>query len=143
VSDVPKNASELLQRYAAGERRFEECDFEDVAKFDGAVLAGAIFDRSWFSDASFRGCDLRGASFFRCNVKCADFRTADLSDVSFREAAVEAAEFEGAKLDRTSFEGAGYYGITLRDDMGFPVGRGKKEPNQSPEPIPPRRDGSP
>jgi uncharacterized protein YjbI with pentapeptide repeats len=125
VSDAPKTGTEVLQRYAAGERRFEGCDFEEVAKFDGAVLAGAVFDRSWFSDASFRGCDLRGASFFRCNVKCADFRGADLSGTSFREAAVEAADFEGAIIARTSFEGAGYYGITLTDDMEFPHGRKK------------------
>jgi uncharacterized protein YjbI with pentapeptide repeats len=126
VSDAPKNAIEVLQRYAAGERRFEGCDFDHVAKFDDAMLVDVVFDGSWFSEASFRGCDLRGASFFRCNVKCADFRGADLSGTSFREAAVEAAEFEGATLERTSFEGAGYYGITLHDDMGFPHGQRKE-----------------
>ena len=125
MSDALPNATEVLRRYAAGVRHFEGCDFEAEAKFDGAVLAGAIFDGSWFSDASFRGCDLRGASFFRCNVKCADFQGADLSGTSFREAAVEAADFEGAILDRTSFEGAGYFGITLSDDMEFPHGRKK------------------
>ena len=125
VSNAPKNLTEVLQRYAAGERHFEGCDFEQVAKLDGAVLVGAVFDGSWFFEASFRGCDLRGASFFRCNVKCADFRGANLSGASFREAAVEAADFEGAILDRTSFEGAGYYGITLADDMEFPDGRKK------------------
>jgi len=130
MNDVPQNATEVLRRYAAGERRFEGCDFETDAKFDGAVLAGAIFDGSWFSDASFRGCDLRGASFFRCNVKCADFQGADLSDTSFREAAVEAADFEGAILDRTSFEGAGYYGVTLSDDMEFPYGPNKQRESE-------------
>ena len=130
MSDLPQNATEVLLRYAAGERRFEGCDFEEEAKFDGAVLAGAVFDGSWFSEASFRGCDLRGASFLRCNVKCANFQGANLSDTSFREAAVEAADFEGAILDRTSFEGAGYFGVTLSDDMDFPHGREKQKESE-------------
>ena len=130
MSDAPKSLIDLLQRYAKGERHFEGCDFEETAKFDGATLAGAVFDDSWFSDADFRSCDLRGTSFARCNVKCADFQYADLSGASFREASVEAANFEGATLNQTSFDGAGYYGVTLSDDMDFPHDKNKEKAEQ-------------
>lgn len=115
----PRDAAEVLRRYAAGERQFKQSDLDDQT-FEGATLAGAVFDESWMHSSNFRGCDLRGASFRMCNVKCADFRGADLSGASFREAAVEAAMFEDARLEGTSFEGASFYGHTIHDGDGFP-----------------------
>jgi uncharacterized protein YjbI with pentapeptide repeats len=115
----PATADALLRRYAAGERRFTDCDLDEVS-LAGATLAGAVFDGSWFHSTTFDGADLRGTSFRVCNVKCASFRGADLRGASFQLSAVEAAEFEGAQLDRVSFEGAGCYGHTIRDGDGFP-----------------------
>jgi hypothetical protein len=129
----PETREELLLRYATGERSFPETELSD-ADLSSVKLDGASFEKwSWFSSANFEGASLRGTIFRECNVKCASFRGADLTDASFELAAVEAADFDGAVLDRTRFEGAGYYGITLHDDMGFPHGLCKKEPSQPPQ----------
>ena len=128
---APESREELLQRYANGERSFPDTELSD-ADLSGVKLDGASFEKwSWFSSTNFEGASLRETVFRECNVKCASFKNADLTGASFELAAVEAAEFEGAILERTRFEGAGYYGITLRDDMGFPHGRENKEPNKS------------
>jgi uncharacterized protein YjbI with pentapeptide repeats len=116
---APATSDELLRRYAAGERRFPDCDL-DEANLARVTLVGAVFDGSCFHSATFDGADLRGISFRVCNVKCASFRKADLRGASFHLSSVEAADFAGAQLEGASFEGAGYYGHTIHDWDGFP-----------------------
>ena len=117
----PESVAELLDRYAAGERRFPDVDFNEV-DLSEITLAGAIFDGSWFFFCNFDDANLRGVSFRLCNVKCTNFRRADLTGASFQLAAVEATDFADALLEGVTFDGATCYGYTIRDGDGFPNG---------------------
>lgn len=113
------SASEVLRRYAAGERYFGEMELEGGPNFHGACLAGAIFDSSYMIDSDFRDADLRHASFRRVYVKCSDFRGADLRGSSFVDAGLESTRYEGAKYDGSEFVGGHCYGVVGPGD-GFP-----------------------
>ena len=58
-------ATEILQRYAAGERNFQHLD-----------LQGADLQNANLAAADFSECDLRGTSFSRANLTGASFRGA-------------------------------------------------------------------
>jgi len=129
----PTSAEELLRRYAMGERRFPEADIPDGACFKGVVLAGAVFEHAWLSDADFRGADLRGVVFRQSNVKVSNFSGADLRGASFPETHVCAAIFAGALLDDASFEGALCYGAIIHDGDGFPFDAVINPPTVNPD----------
>ena len=101
--------SEIVSRYAAGERVFcgEELD-TGCLDLQEADLSGADFSQA-FIVADFRGANLEGCRFDGANVKTCDFRGANLRHASFVEAAVCAAKFDGADMEEANFEGAFFH----------------------------------
>jgi glutathione S-transferase len=79
------SANELLQRYAAGERDFEE------VRLSGADLQGAIL----------HGIDLSEAILSNANLSRADLRGADLSWADLSGANLQGADLRGAILTRS------------------------------------------
>ena len=70
-------AEELLARYAAGERKFENIDF-----------SGIPGDRSWFhkvilENAEFKNCNFYMAIFSYANVNTAKFISCNLRETQF------------------------------------------------------------
>jgi len=107
---MPPAVSEILSRYAAGERSFSHLDLDDRCyDFSGQTLEDADFS-GCFIVASFRGARLARAKFKEANVKTCDFTNADLRDAVFDGSAIDAAIFQGADLTGTSFVGASEQG---------------------------------
>lgn len=111
----PQTATELLQRYASGERTFKglgaEKDFTGDfrnAQLEGVILSGCIV-------ADFTGANLRNASFSG-NLKTCLFRNANLSGACFRGALIDATDFSGARLDATDFCGASESGYVYKEN---------------------------
>lgn len=107
------SAAKLLQRYAAGERRFVGVWLEERSDLRGAVLEEIVFEESGFSDIDVRGANLRGATFRSCNMKCTDFRSADLTDARFEDVLIESAAFVGAIVDGCTFKRLHAYSATF------------------------------
>ena len=120
-------ASEVLQRYAAGQRRFVALELADRSDFHEVLLEGAAFDSCILSDIDFRDANLRGVVFKDCNLKGSDFRNADLQNAVFDGSAIESAFFEGALVDGADCSKAYYHGYQLGnqrpDDWGGEVDR--------------------
>lgn len=105
--------SELLRRYASGQRRFHNLDIGD----DGSdALVGAILDDieiiDCFVTASFRNASLKNA-VVHANVKTCDFTDADLSGSDFRGSALCATIFTNAKVEGADFTDAYNHGYEL------------------------------
>lgn len=105
--------SQLLLRYASGQRRFHNLDICD----DGSdALVGAHLDNIEIIDcfvvASFRNASLKNA-VVHANVKTCDFSDADLSGSDFRGAALCATIFTGANMEGADFTGAFYFSEAL------------------------------
>ncbi len=97
--------TELISRYAAGERDFRESELDaEVGDLRGLDFSGADFSGS-FIVADFRLCNLQGTQFQNANVKTCDFRGADLRNSDFRHSALDGTEFENAILDGCRFAG--------------------------------------
>jgi uncharacterized protein YjbI with pentapeptide repeats len=109
------DSEDILRRYQAGDRFFQNTDVPEGSSFRDATLAGADFKNSFLSDIDFRGADLRRACFDGSNVKVSDFRGADLRGASFRRALLCGAILEGAKLDDVCVDDATSYGATITD----------------------------
>lgn len=107
--------SELLRRYASGQRRFHNLDIGH----DGSdALVGAILDDieiiDCFVTASFRNASLKNA-VVHANVKNCDFTDADLSGSDFRGSALCATIFTGAKVEGADFTDAYNHGYELAE----------------------------
>ena len=122
-------AEELLERYAAGERSFEEVDLSganlmevDLEGIDleGAILRGTKFKRSLLNHAIFKRANLEGANFFLASLDGTDFRGANLKKCSIVDASLIRANFEGA-IEGTITEGYNLGGYTYKTIM--PDGR--------------------
>ncbi|NIJ63430.1 uncharacterized protein YjbI with pentapeptide repeats [Sphingomonas leidyi] len=105
--------SELLLRYASGQRHFSNLNITD----DGSdALVGARLDSieliDSFVHANFRGASLRNATV-HANVKTCDFTDADLSGADFQGSALCSTTFLGAKMDGADFTDAYYHGYDL------------------------------
>jgi len=108
--------SELLARYASGQRRFTNLEICD----DGSdALIGATLDGieliECFVIASFRKASLRNA-VVHANVKTCDFTDADLSNADFRRSALCATTFVGANMEGADFTDAYYHSYCLTAD---------------------------
>jgi uncharacterized protein YjbI with pentapeptide repeats len=77
ASKPPETASELLERYAAGERQFAHAQLE-AADLPGAALAGACLAHSNLTGADLSGAALRGTDFSNCRLDLARLNGADL-----------------------------------------------------------------
>lgn len=108
--------SQLLARYARGERLFSNLD---VVADGSNALEGAVLDevemKGCFLAVSLRGASLRRATM-RCNLKTCDFTGADLTGADFRDAALCATVFQGAKMEGARFAGAYFHSYSLADD---------------------------
>jgi 2-iminobutanoate/2-iminopropanoate deaminase len=108
--------SELLRRYAQGERDFQGLEIEDPddpSSFRDAVLDGADFSRC-FVVADFCRARMRGCRFTEANVKTCIFDEADLRGSDFSGAAIDAATFRSALLEDANFTGATEQGHCMK-----------------------------
>lgn len=97
--------TELLRRYAAGERVFEN------AELRGAHLAGAILSKVHLEDADLTGASLTGADLSQAtldgaNLRRADLRHANLAHSRMNGAILRGADLRGANLTRTNLSRA-------------------------------------
>lgn len=104
------SASELLQRYAAGEREFEEVRLSG-ANLQGAILHGidlseAMLGNADLSRADLRGADLSWADLSSANLQGADLRGAILTRADLTRANLTRANLRKADLSLANLTGA-------------------------------------
>ena len=106
--------SELLLKYASGQRRF--CDLDITSDGSdalvGADLAGIELIGCLVS-VSFREACL-GDAVIHSNVKTCDFSNADLTRSDFRTSALCATTFVGANMTDADFTDAYFHGHSLQ-----------------------------
>lgn len=116
---VPHHAaltkSELLDRYAKGDRNFEQTNFHDRdmqgIRLHGIDLSESILTHVNFSGADLRGADLAWADLSRANLEKADLRgailtRADLSHANLKGANLLKADISLTNLEHTKLSGA-------------------------------------
>jgi uncharacterized protein YjbI with pentapeptide repeats/very-short-patch-repair endonuclease len=104
------DASEILERYAAGERNFSLVDFNLIrANLSGASLSGVILRRANLSRVILDQADLRRAILDQAYLRCANLRGANLSDANLRGANLDEANLRGANLRGANLNGAELY----------------------------------
>ncbi len=102
------DASEFLQRYERGERKFTRVN-----------LAGADLSGKDLSAIKLTYANLNGASLYSANLSNAKLSHADLSRANLRDANLSAAELSDANLSKADLSGADLkkadlYGANLR-----------------------------
>jgi uncharacterized protein YjbI with pentapeptide repeats len=88
-------AAQLLERYAAGERRFRQIQ-----------LKKADLNRANLALIDLRGADLSYANLREADLSSADLRGACLDGVDFYKANLSRTNFEGASLEKTNLKEA-------------------------------------
>jgi uncharacterized protein YjbI with pentapeptide repeats len=139
LAKTPLTAAQLLERYAAGEKRFREVLLKKVdlkgAKLPqidlrGADLSNANFREADLSNADLRGACLDGADFYkailiRVNLDGArltktNLKEADLTRVSLEKASLEGAFLTKAQMSRADLQGAILTGAHLNEaDLSY------------------------
>lgn len=138
------DAGELLKRYAAGGRNFQNADLRGIqlaganlrsanlisaklnnanlsnTKLDSAKLVIADLSKADLSNASLRKAKLMGAILKDANLSGADLSRADLSDTDLRNAKLIGANLLGANLNaadltNANLTGANIVGVELGD----------------------------
>ncbi|MFB2891908.1 pentapeptide repeat-containing protein [Aerosakkonemataceae cyanobacterium BLCC-F50] len=138
------DAGELLKRYAAGGRNFQNADLRGIqlaganlrganlisaklnnanlsnAKLDGAKLVIADLSNADLGNASLRKAKLMGAILRDANLSGADLSRSDLSDADLRNAKLVGANLLGANLNaadltNADLTGANITGVELGD----------------------------
>ncbi|OKH29865.1 DNA/RNA helicase [[Phormidium ambiguum] IAM M-71] len=138
------DAGELLKRYAAGGRNFQNADLRGIqlaganlrganlisaklnnaslsnAKLDSAKLVIADLSNADLSNASLRKAKLMGAILRDANLSGVDLSRADLSDADLRNAKLVGANLLGANLNavdltNADLTGANIEGVELGD----------------------------
>lgn len=131
------DAGELLKRYAAGGRNFQNADLRGIqlaganlrganlisaklnnanlsnAKLDSAKLVIADLSNADLSNASLRKAKLMGAVLRYANLSGADLSRADLSDADLRNAKLVGANLLGANLNATDLTNADLTGANI------------------------------
>lgn len=79
------------------------------AKFSGAKLQNANFQRVNLSRAEFQGANLTNAKFEEAYLRGVKFQGANLTNAKFKEANLRECSFKGAKLHGANFEGCEDY----------------------------------
>jgi uncharacterized protein YjbI with pentapeptide repeats len=105
------NPIEVLQLYAAGERRFSEADLIG-AELPAANLSGADFSYADLSAANLKDADLRGVDFSYANLGAANLQRADLRGAILLGANLSSADLGETLLGRADYDG----------DTHFPAG---------------------
>lgn len=97
--------AELLDRYAKGDRNFEQSHLHDI-DMQGVLLHGIDLSESILTHINFSGADLGWADLSRANLEKVDLRgailtRADLSHANLRGANLLKADLSLAQLDHT------------------------------------------
>lgn len=100
----PKDAQELLKRYAAGERYFAHASLP-MADLSGAGLVEANLQGANLIETTFRDADLRSANFQGANLRGSDLQKAKLLNTKLRD-----ADLQDANLAETTGLLAGQLG---------------------------------
>jgi uncharacterized protein YjbI with pentapeptide repeats len=113
-------ARELLERYAAGERKFTGYRITsggDELRGDltGINLIDASLAKVYMEGIIFINADLRGAALTDCCLDAADLTNADLRGCSLRGANFRSANLTGADLRDARFENTDFSGANLTD----------------------------
>jgi uncharacterized protein YjbI with pentapeptide repeats len=112
------NESELLSRYASGERDFRGANLSCAdlrgATLRDANLRGAHLSCADLRDATLRGADLRGANLSCADLSCANLRGANLRGANLRGADLRGADLSCADLSYADLSYADLRGATLR-----------------------------
>lgn len=139
ITKTPLTAAQLLERFAAGEKRFRDVQLKKVdlkgAKLPqidlrGADLSNANFREADLSNADLRGACLDGADFYkaimiRVNLDGArltktNLKEADLTRVSLEKASLEGAFLTKAQMSRVDLQGAILTGAHLNEaDLSY------------------------
>jgi uncharacterized protein YjbI with pentapeptide repeats len=92
-------AIELLERYAAGERDFSNCQFwGNIELMRGANLQEIILVNADLSEHDLSGANLSGANLSGAGLEQAGFENANLTGANLSGAFLNQAEFIGANL---------------------------------------------
>ena len=100
LAELPTNETDLLLRYAEGERYFEGLQLR------GAQLRGAQLEEINFRRADLTGADLRGANLARAALDSVDLARANLRGANLAEASMVDVELVGASLRDADLRGA-------------------------------------
>lgn len=106
--------SELLLKYASGQRRF--CELDIMSDGSNALVGADLTSIELIGCSvavSFREACLRDA-VIHSNVKTCDFSNADLTRSDFRTSALCATTFVGAKKTDADFTDAYFHGHSLQ-----------------------------
>lgn len=106
------SASELLQRYAAGDREFEEVRLSG-ADLQGAILHGIDLSEAILSDANLSRADLRGADLSWADLSGANLEGADLRGAILTRADLSLANLNRANLRKSDLSLANLTGTQL------------------------------
>ncbi|BAY08048.1 pentapeptide repeat-containing protein [Calothrix sp. NIES-2098] len=103
--------SELLNRYAAGERNFSNIYIEGAdelasANLSGIILNGAVFAEMLLNEINLSGSKLRETDFGQASLYGANLCGADLTRANLRYAVLDSANFSDACLVDAHLKGA-------------------------------------
>jgi uncharacterized protein YjbI with pentapeptide repeats len=105
-AQTPLTAVQLLERYAAGEKKFRQVQLKK-ASLKGANLAGI----------DLRGSDLSYANLKEADLSHADLREACLVGVDLSKANLSRANLQGARLEKTNLKEANLTRASLEGAM--------------------------
>lgn len=108
------SASELLQRYAAGDREFEEVRLGN-ADLQGAILHGVDLSEAILSNANLSRADLRGADLSWADLSGANLQGADLRGAILTRADLTRANLTRANLRKADLSLANLTGTQLNE----------------------------
>jgi len=120
-------AAELLQRFALGERNFQNIDLKNAnlekiylqkanligANLQQANLKFAHLDRVKLVVADLTNSDLRGISLKKAKLMGAILKNANLTDANLQDADLTNADLTNANLTNTNLTGANLTGAIL------------------------------
>lgn len=89
--------AELLDRYAKGDRNFEQSHLHDI-DMQGVSLHGIDLSESILTHINFSGADLRGADFGWADLSSANLEKVDLRGAILTRADLSRANLRGANL---------------------------------------------
>ncbi|MBD2184892.1 ABC transporter substrate-binding protein [Planktothrix sp. FACHB-1355] len=116
-----KDVKDLKQRYAKGERNFQDVVLSKVnltgVNLSGINLSRAILNNASLSRAILSGANLSKASLYKARLNRANFSNTNLSEANLSEANLKGTNFTGADLRETNFTTAIY-----DDKTTFPEG---------------------
>jgi uncharacterized protein YjbI with pentapeptide repeats len=85
---------------------------QDLAR---AQLAGAFFERCFFSETDFTAADLSGTRWLSCRAGSANFRSATLTEARFERCDLNNTCWQRGKLAHVVFEGCKLTGANFSD----------------------------